>query len=115
MRIFQSIETHRWSRIGKDELRPHIPFREEMIHRLVFDPGGKSFIQPEIVPPRHSDEIPKPHMGDLMRDDDRHSLLRRGRRMRRIDQQGDFSISNRPPVLHRSCGKIRNGDQIELG
>ena len=31
-------------------------------------PGSESFVEPEIVPPRHGDEITEPLVGHLVRD-----------------------------------------------
>lgn len=38
----------------------HFPLREQMIRSHTFDKCGKSLIQPEVVPPFHSDQITKP-------------------------------------------------------
>ncbi len=48
------------------ELRPHLPFRKQVVDRKVFDPAGEAFIEPEIGPPAHSDEIAEPLMGELV-------------------------------------------------
>ena len=43
----------------------HFPFGAVFIHNFVGHPGGKSFIQPGVIPPRHRDQVAEPLMGQL--------------------------------------------------
>jgi len=38
------------------------------------DPGGKSFVEPELTPPVHGDEVAKPLVSKLVSNDVRHPV-----------------------------------------
>ena len=78
-------------------------------------PAGKTFIEPEIVPPCHGHEIAEPHVRGLVRDHFVNALLRRGRGFFGIEKQCRFVVSNPAPVFHRAAETAGNGDLIELG
>lgn len=47
-------------KMKKKKITYHFPLREQMIRSHTLDKCGKSLIQPEVVPPFHSDQITKP-------------------------------------------------------
>ena len=57
-----------------------LPFRMERGERLVGHPRGESFVQPDVVPPRHRHEVAEPLVRHLVRHDGRDVLARRHRR-----------------------------------
>ncbi len=52
-----------------------------MIYRECRHKGGKRFIQPQSIPPTHSDQVTEPHMRIFMGDDIRNSLRVRGEQL----------------------------------
>ena len=62
-----------------------VPLRMHRRHRLGFHPGGKAFVEPEIVPPLHGHQVAEPLVRHLVRDDRGHFLLRH-RRTRSLDR-----------------------------
>ncbi len=96
-------------------LQPDFPLRIETRGAFRSHPGGKTFVEPEIVPPRHGHEIAKPLMRGLVRDHFVNALPRRGGRFLGIEKQRRFVVSNASPVFHRAAESAGNGDLIELG
>ena len=78
-------------------------------------PRGESFVQPKIVPPRHRYQITEPLVGDLVGDDFVNTLLRRDRRILRVEQQRCFVVGNSTPILHGAAKSTRDRELIELG
>ena len=48
---------------------PDVPIRLERVNRHIFHQICKTFVQPEIIPPLHGDEIAEPLVAELVRDD----------------------------------------------
>ncbi len=102
-------------RIARDiAAQPFIPLGIEMIGALRAHPGGEAFVQPEIVPPRHRDEIAKPLVRHLVRDDREDVLLRVSRGSFRIEKQDALVVGDAAPVLHRAAETAGERDQVEL-
>src|SRR5882762_5656438 len=76
-----------------------MPFRLPHGDGLAFHPRGKAFVQPNIVPPLHSDQVAEPLVRDFMRDDRGHRLVQTHRGLLVIDQEYDFPIRNESCVL----------------
>ena len=85
-----------------------------MVCALRSHPGGKTFVQPKIVPPCHRDEIAKPHVRHFVGDDREDILLISGRGFFRIEKEPRFIISNAAPIFHCAAESARNCDEIEL-
>ena len=77
-------------------------------------PGGEPFVEPEIVPPGHRDQIAKPLVRGLVRDHFVNDLLCAGGGFRRIKQQRRLEIGDATPVLHRAAESAGDGDLVEL-
>ena len=89
-------------------------FGVQRLNDLAAHPGGERFVQPDVVPPRHRDEIAKPLMGELVRQHiGEQAALIFGRALF-VDQQDPLAESNQTDVLHGACGKIGDSDQVEL-
>ncbi len=62
-------------RVARDaEGHPPLPLRTEVVDAEQLHQRGEGFVEPDAVPPPHGDEVPEPHVGDLVRDDIRHAL-----------------------------------------
>ena len=114
MGVLETVQAQGPVRIHIDELRPHLPFRESPIHRFSSHPRGKTFVQPQVIPPLHSHQIPKPHMGHFVGYHLGHPLPGAGRGVGCVHQQRRFPIGNRPPVFHRPGGEVRDSDVVQL-
>ena len=66
-------------------LLPHLPIREHFIRRHVLRPAREPFIEPQVVPPCHGDEVPEPLVRELVRYDGADALLLVGACFYRID------------------------------
>ena len=75
------------SRIARNRFfEPDFPLWIEMRRAFRSHPRRESFIQPEIVPPRHRHQIAEPLVGDFVGDDFINPLLCCDRRILRVEQ-----------------------------
>ncbi len=77
--VLQAVQAQRPVGVHIHELRPHLPLGEQPVDRLVAHPRCEALVQPQVVPPFHSDQISEPHMSHLMGDHLRHPLPSAGR------------------------------------
>ena len=112
--VAQAVQPERGVRVVGDELRPHLPFRVEVVDRLVAHPRCERFVEPEVVPPLHRHEVAEPHVRHLVRDDFQYPLFRLRRGVLRVVQQRGLAVGDRAPVLHRTRGEVRHGDVVHL-
>ncbi len=82
--------------------------------RLVGEPRRKPFVEPHVVPPRHGDEIAKPHVRDLVGEHAGDGLFRAERRGGGIGEQELLSKRDRGGVLHGACGEIRHANHVQF-
>ncbi len=68
-------------------LQPDFPLRIETGGAFRSHPRGKTFVEPEIVPPRHGHEIAKPHVRSLVRNHFVNALPRYGGGFLGIEKQ----------------------------
>ena len=52
----------------RGKIFPHMPIRLERVNCYVFHHIGEAFVEPQVVPPVHGNEIAKPLMAELVRD-----------------------------------------------
>src|SRR3546814_20762432 len=79
-----------------------LPVGVEMVARLGLHPARETFVEPQIVPPRHGDEVAEPLVRDLVR---LHGIDRLPCRIAgdlRIVEQDAFEGEDRAPILHRA-------------
>src|SRR6267143_1911147 len=114
MSAVQCISGHRSACAVLDKVLPNLPLRISPVNYLVRHEGREALIQPKIVPPFHSDEIPEPHVSNFMRDNFSDALLRRGTRVL-VRMQQDLSKGYRAPVLHCPISELWDSDQVKLG
>ena len=115
MRVLQSVQAQGPVGVHVDELRPHLPFREQPVDRLRPHPRGEALVQPQVVPPFHCDQVAKPHVGHLVRHNLGDPLPSTCRGVVRVDQQRRLPVGHTAPVLHRPGRKVRYGDMVQLG
>src|SRR6185312_6595945 len=96
-------------------VQPALPLRMKLLRRLGRHPGRKALVEPQIVPPRHGDEVAEPLMRHLMGDDGKDAATRAVRIDRWIEQQPALEESDTAPVLHRAAKAAGHRDQVELG
>ena len=96
-------------------VQPALPLRIKLLRSLRRHPGRKALVEPEIVPPRHGDEIAEPLMRHLMRDDGKDAAPRAVRIGCGIEQQPALEEGDAAPVLHRAPEAAGHRDQVELG
>ena len=88
----------------------------QALRRAARHPRSESFVEPQVVPPAHRDQVAEPLMRDLVRGDVEDALLVRLRGDRRIEQHRVLEREDRAPVLHRAeeAAAARRGDVVEL-
>ena len=113
MRAAQGVELERGgARVL--EVVPHPPGGLPVVDDREGHPGGEGFVEPEIVPPGHRDQVAVPHVRQLVRDHLRGALALGQRRGRGIEQQQRLAEEDGAGVLHRAELEVRNRDEIEL-
>mmetsp|Transcript_22429 Transcript_22429/g.44024 ORF Transcript_22429/g.44024 Transcript_22429/m.44024 type:complete len:207 (-) Transcript_22429:1050-1670(-) len=115
MRAEQGIETQTTLEFREHKLLPNTPFRIHHRHRIGLGVRGKSFVEPNSIPPSHGDKITKPLMSKLVANNSSDTLLLLARSMLGVYQKIDFTVGNKTPVLHSTHGKFRNGNHVKLG
>ena len=73
--------------MGDKKSQVVIHVRERRIHNFRRHEVGKDFLHPDVIEPLHCDQVTKPHVGCLVRDDARatkHLIL--GRRLVQQDR-----------------------------
>ena len=107
------------------ELGEHVPLGEQRIDADVLHVRREALVEPQMRPPFHRYQIAEPlfiiisqnfahHMRDLVRYHQRNALFVRDRRRFRVDQQIYLAERDTAPVLHRSRGKIGDGEKVEF-
>src|SRR2546425_4059524 len=114
MCALQSVSGHGSTGAVLDEVLPDLPLWIGPVDYLVGHEGREALVEPEIVPPFHSDEIAEPHVSNLVRDYLSNALLSRGARVL-VSMQQYLPECYRAPVLHRSISELGDSDQVELG
>lgn len=99
--------------VGSEEVLPDIELGIEGIGRDEFHHGREGFVQPEVVPPSHSDEVAEPLVGEFVGDGDGDGLLR-FKRSAFVGEEARFAVSDETPVLHSASFKIRESNLVEL-
>ena len=75
MAVQLSVQIHHILKINVEKLSFHLPVWVIVSHSLVLHVAGEPLVKPEIVPPLESDEVPEPHVGQLVGDHRGHPLL----------------------------------------
>ena len=83
-----------------------MPLRLPRFQRLAFHPGGKAFIQPDVIPPLHGDQVAEPLVRHLVRYHGANFLIGKVGSVLFVDQQQSAPEGNSGGILHRSRGKV---------
>mmetsp|Transcript_8920 Transcript_8920/g.17992 ORF Transcript_8920/g.17992 Transcript_8920/m.17992 type:complete len:464 (-) Transcript_8920:76-1467(-) len=114
MRGPQRVETHGGGEMAGGELIPHAPIGVDDVGCPIFGPGCEAFVEPEIVPPGHGDEVSEPLVGQFVRDYGADALFLVGGCFGGVDEEIYFAVGDETPVLHCSHCKLWNGNHIQL-
>jgi hypothetical protein len=81
-----------------------------------FHPRREAFVEPQVVPPAHRDQVAEPLVRHLVRGGGEDLLAVVLGRDRRVEQQRVFEREDRAPVFHRAeeLAAARAGDVVEL-
>ena len=90
----------------------HFPILSEMIRSDVFHIVSEAFVEPQVIPPLHSDQVTKPLVRKLVRHHYGYILFVSGTGRGRVTQQVSFAESEYSPVFHRSSREIRHSNQV---
>jgi hypothetical protein len=82
-----------------------------------FHPRGEAFVQPQVVPPRHGDQIAEPLVRDFVRGHQEGGFLVGLGGGARVEQHRVFKGEDGAPVFHRAEGlaAARRGDVVQFG
>lgn len=69
-----------------------------------------TFIEPDVVPPFHCDEISEPLVCELVRDDNGDPLLGDDRGLRFGKEKRGLAVGDQAPILHCAGTEVGNGD-----
>ena len=116
VRAGESVDFHR--RVARpDMVKVGAPIGMEMLGRAARHPAGEALVKPQIVPPRHGDEIAEPLVRHFVRLDPEDGLPVAVAGDRRIVEQNPLESEDCPPIFH--CAEelrlSRTGDILELG
>ena len=112
-RVSLRVEIHDVLRM-RDASQPQLVRRHQLVYGLGPHPARKPLVEPQVVPPRHGDEISVPHVGELMSDHAlRSGAIPHGCAV--VQQQNGLPEGDETHVFHGSGREVRHADQIELG
>ena len=74
----------------------------------------EGLVQPHAVPPAHRDEVPEPHVGELVLDDLGDAAHLGPRRVGGVGEELGLAEGDAAEVLHRARREVRDRDEVEL-
>jgi hypothetical protein len=86
-----------------------VPFRMQAVGGARFHPRGEAFVQPQVVPPRHGDQIAEPLVRDFVRGHQEGGFLVGLGGGARVEQHRVFESEDGAPVFHRAKDWLRPG------
>ncbi|KAI6764699.1 hypothetical protein HG531_012586 [Fusarium graminearum] len=98
-----------------DKLSPNLPVRVQVVNSVPTDPGSKTLVEPELVPPVHGNEVTEPLVGKLVCDNIGNSVLESRVRGLLVVENLGSTVGNKTPVLHGTVSELVDSDQIGLG
>lgn len=98
-----------------DELRPNLPFRVQVVDGVPSDPGSETFVEPQLIPPVHSNKVAKPLVSKFVSNDIGNRVLEPGIGSLLVEKDLGSAVGNETPVLHGTVGELVDGKQIGLG
>ena len=91
-----------------------VPFGMHGFNGLVLHPRSEAFVEPDVVPPLHGDEIAEPLMRHFVCDDEGDSSLGVDGCCFGIDEQRGFAIGDGAEVFHGAGFEVGQADEVEL-
>src|ERR1700722_5529697 len=88
----------------------------EVVGGVGLHPAGEAFVEPEVVPPSHGDQVAEPLMRHFMGNHLKHQLAVTFGGTLGIKEKMLLRIEDRTPILHRSAADLSGcGDKIKFG
>src|SRR5256885_14946983 len=109
MRRREGVEVER-ARVLRDEVAPVAPLWIERGGRLLAYEGRERFVEPEVGPPPHRDEVAPPHVRELVRRGAERALQDLDGRVALVRGEETRAIGDRARVLHRAGLEIGDTD-----
>ncbi len=106
---FHGIQSHGSRQVSGGELVPHFVIRMNFVGAPILGPAGEAFVQPQVIPPGHGDEISKPLVREFVSDHRADALFLLIGRLLGITEQLDFAVRDEAPVFHGTGGKLEDG------
>ena len=100
------IQSHGSRQVSRGELIPHFVIGMNFVGAPIFGPAGESFVQPQVIPPCHGDQISEPLVGQFVSHDGAHALFLLVGCLLWITEQINFAISDESPVFHGTGRKL---------
>jgi hypothetical protein len=100
MRRAQTVETKHGLHFAQLQIVHDLPLRVERLERLVRHVRSEAFVEPQIVPPAHRDQIAEPLMGQLVRHHRTDGVQVQRSTYLRLVQQQRFPVRDQTPVFH---------------
>ena len=117
MRRHSRITGHCALPVKSQRLGQRTPFGIEVVGGLRRHPRREPLVQPQVVPPRHGNEVAEPLVRHFVSDDIEDVLLLALCRELGILQQDALEVENCAPIFHRTeeLRRSRSSDHVELG
>ena len=110
----QEVALHGVGAFVEVEVLHDFPLGEEGVDTDVFDVGGEGFVEPEVVPPAHGDEIAEPLVGDFVGDDKGDAFFGFEAGVGGGEEEA-FAVGDEAPVFHGAGLEVGEGDLVKLG
>ncbi len=98
---------------ARARLRLRVEVGAHGVHRQVLHPRGEGLVEPQVVPPRHGDEVAEPLVREFVRDDVGVALLLPdGRAV--VDVEVAVAEGDEARVLHGARAEVGHRHDVEL-
>lgn len=98
-----------------DKLGPNLPVGVQMVHSVPSDPGSEAFVEPQLIPPVHGDQVAEPLVSKLVGDNVGDGVLESSIRSLLVKEDLSSTVGNETPVLHGAVSELVDGEQVRLG
>lgn len=86
-----------------------------MVNCKPTNPGCKTFVQPQLIPPIHRDQVAEPLMSQFMRNNVGNPILESFVGFPFIIEDSCGSVGDEAPVFHGTHGELVNSKKIGFG
>lgn len=98
-----------------DKLGPNLPVGVQVVHSVPSDPGSEAFVEPQLIPPVHGDQVAEPLVSKLVGDNVGDGVLESSIRSLLVKEDLSSTVGNETPVLHGAVSELVDGEQVRLG